>query len=77
MQYQFASAVEGPFGTGKTETVKDIGNNLARQNYLLNTSSNFEYHEMLKFIKGVCACGAWLLFDEFNRFEPRLMSYIT
>lgn len=77
MQYQYACNIEGPFGTGKTETVKDLAVNLARSSFVINTSSDFQYDEILKIMKGVTASGTWVLFDEFNRMEPQMMNYIT
>lgn len=69
--------MEGPFGTGKTETVKDLANALARQSHVVNTSTEFDYLDTIKFMKGVAATGSWVLFDEFNRMEVKIMNYIT
>jgi dynein heavy chain len=77
MHYQFASAVEGPFGTGKTETIKDLGYMLAKQTYLINPSSDFNFGELLKFMKGIMQSGAFVLIDEFNRMGRPLINYLT
>lgn len=69
MNFLYSCAVEGPFGTGKTETVKDLAAQLARQNHTINTSTKLEYNDVLRFLKGIAASGGWVLFDEFNRFD--------
>jgi hypothetical protein len=69
VRWKLVCAPQGPAGTGKTETIKDLSVATGRSCLVVNCSPEMTVERLSFLLQGVSATGSWMCFDEFNRIE--------
>lgn len=67
----------GPAGTGKTESVKALGQALGRYVVVFCCDESFDFQSIGRILIGICKIGAWACFDEFNRLTDQILSAVS
>lgn len=67
----------GPAGTGKTESVKALGQAFGRQVLVFNCDEGIDFKSMGRIFTGLVKSGAWGCFDEFNRLKEDQLSAVS
>lgn len=76
-QLNYFSAMNGPAGTGKTETVRELCRITAINCKTFNCSTQLTINTINGFIKGIVLSGTWLCLNDFNRINIETMSVVA
>lgn len=77
LRQHHGAALLGPAGTGKTETIKALGQNLGRVVLVFCCDETFDYRSITRILIGICRLGFWGCFDEFNRLQEAMLSAMS
>ncbi|XP_065348136.1 dynein axonemal heavy chain 7-like [Cloeon dipterum] len=69
--------IDGPVSSGKTESIKDLANIVAKQCVFVSCSSEMDCTTLVKLFKGVASSGAWICLDELDSLGVKTLSSMS
>jgi dynein heavy chain len=76
IRLRLGTRIEGPAGTGKTETTKDFGCMVGQWVICSNCGDQMDYIVLGTMLRGAISAGAWICFDEFNRIDLAVLAAV-
>lgn len=77
LKHKLGGSPFGPAGTGKTETIKALGQKMGKLVVVFCCDEQFDYQALGRILAGLCEIGAWGCFDEFNRLDAKILSAVA
>jgi dynein heavy chain len=69
LNWGVGTVLQGPSGTGKTETLKELARSMAKFCLVFNCSTLISTQLLQRLLAGLCYTGSWLCLDELNRLD--------
>lgn len=74
---QLGGVLQGPAGTGKTESTKALGGKLGRTVVCFNCDTSIERSDLSRLLIGIILSGSMGCFDEINRLDSSVLSAVA
>lgn len=74
---QLGGVLQGPAGTGKTESTKALGGKLGRTVMCFNCDTSIERSDLSRLLIGIILSGSMGCFDEINRLDSSVLSAVA
>jgi len=74
---QQVACLTGPSGSGKSETILELGRMLGRFVLQFNCSAEVGYSSISNVVSGLMKSGTWVCFDDMSRLVPGLLSVMA
>lgn len=71
------AAATGTAGTGKVETIKDLGKALGQRTVVVSGEGTIDIKAMAKLFKGLAYTGSWCIVDELNLLRIDVMAVVS
>eukprot|EP00931_Biecheleriopsis_adriatica_P100950 TRINITY_DN76187_c0_g1_i1.p1 TRINITY_DN76187_c0_g1~~TRINITY_DN76187_c0_g1_i1.p1 ORF type:complete len:4582 (-),score=777.11 TRINITY_DN76187_c0_g1_i1:88-13833(-) len=71
------AALQGPTGSGKTETIKDVAKALAVMCFSILCTPSFDVKDASRYLQGAISSGTWCCFEQLQTAESEVLSVLA